>query len=124
MRHSARAIIIRDRKLLLVTAHGTGSYWTPGAGIEHGEESLQTLRRELHEELGVSTFTHQEFSSYAIDDQTVTNFLVTTADTIVPASEITDYIWYGSSDLRDNTIQVSEGVRKMIIPQLINDGLF
>ena len=50
-------VIIRDRKIALIKkARGgyKGLYDLPGGGIEHDETPLETLTRELMEEIGVS----------------------------------------------------------------------
>jgi ADP-ribose pyrophosphatase YjhB (NUDIX family) len=47
------AIIIRSKRLLLVTGHGSDLYWTPGGKLE-GHESLEVaLKRALVEELSL-----------------------------------------------------------------------
>lgn len=50
---SAKAIIERDSKILLVK-DPKGIWELPGGRIEHGEEPQQSLIRELSEELGWS----------------------------------------------------------------------
>lgn len=50
-------VIIRDRKIALIKkARGgyKGLYDLPGGGIEHDETPVETLHRELMEEIGVS----------------------------------------------------------------------
>lgn len=123
MRQSARAIIIRNKKLLLVTGHGAGFYWTPGGGIEPSEQPVDALRRELEEELNLTDLTITPFSTYEIDDQSVSNFIVRTNEPITITGEVTGYVWYGQADLHDSIIKISDGVRTMVIPELIQAGL-
>ncbi len=50
-------IVIHDNKILLVKkSRGayTGKYDLPGGSIEHGEKPVETLKRELLEEVGVN----------------------------------------------------------------------
>lgn len=60
IRRAARAVVLTEqREVLLMRARATTrpAYWfTPGGGIEPGESDEQCLRRELHEELGLTEF--------------------------------------------------------------------
>ncbi len=48
----ARAVIIRDRQVLLVRNRRQGNIYLPGGHIEWGEPARSALRREIIEELG------------------------------------------------------------------------
>ena len=48
------AVIIRNKKLLLVTGYDGSFYWTPGGKVDSKEKHEQTLIRELEEELSVN----------------------------------------------------------------------
>ena len=50
--HRSCALIIRDQKLLLITHVGGENWYTPGGRSELDETPLQTMQRELQEELG------------------------------------------------------------------------
>lgn len=55
-RLAARAVILRDNRLLLVNAWpgGQSDLWcAPGGGVERGQSLPDTLIRELHEETGL-----------------------------------------------------------------------
>lgn len=119
MRHTIRAIIIKDKKVLLVTGHGADFYWTPGGGMEPGETPEQTLRRELREELGVEVLSAHPYSTYVYEDQQVENFRVEITGDITPGEEITDIAWYAPA----SAIKVSRGFRDMVLPDLLKKGL-
>jgi 8-oxo-dGTP pyrophosphatase MutT (NUDIX family) len=51
---AARAIIVDDEKILLCRPIDRDFYFLPGGHIEFGETALETLRREIVEELGVT----------------------------------------------------------------------
>lgn len=63
IRHRVTALIIRDKKLLLVEEEGI--VYTPGGGIEKGESHEEALKRECNEELGL---TVTSWKSYGIFD--------------------------------------------------------
>jgi ADP-ribose pyrophosphatase YjhB (NUDIX family) len=54
-RLAVRAIILHDRRLLLVNAwRGSDALWcAPGGGVELHQPLAQALRREVHEETGL-----------------------------------------------------------------------
>ncbi len=54
IRNSAKAIIIKEGKLLTLKMHENGGtyYILPGGGQEHGENLHQALERECKEEIG------------------------------------------------------------------------
>ena len=53
VRHAARSIIIRDRRLAMVHSLKYDYYKFPGGGIEAGESRIDALRRETLEEAGL-----------------------------------------------------------------------
>jgi 8-oxo-dGTP diphosphatase len=56
IRNSAKAVIVKQGKLLALKMQENGSvyYILPGGGQEHGETLHEALQRECEEELGVS----------------------------------------------------------------------
>lgn len=52
-RCAIRAVIIRDKKLLMVHSGVNGDYKFPGGGVESDEDHHETLRREVLEECGL-----------------------------------------------------------------------
>lgn len=52
-RPSVRGIIIKDNKIAMGYSQKHDYYQFPGGGVEHGESHLQTLKREVKEEVGL-----------------------------------------------------------------------
>lgn len=119
MRHTSRAIIIKNNKLLLVTGHGADFYWTPGGGVENNETPPEALIREVKEELGIAILKYSPYLFYEHGDQLVSSYIVDIEDNIIISNEITNYIWYGPGD----DYRVSEGLKFKLLPKLLEDGL-
>jgi 8-oxo-dGTP pyrophosphatase MutT (NUDIX family) len=52
-RVGAYALVPEDGRLLLTRYTGSGRWSLPGGGIDHGEQPLDAVRREVHEETGL-----------------------------------------------------------------------
>jgi ADP-ribose pyrophosphatase YjhB (NUDIX family) len=123
MRKTARALIVRGNKILLVSGHGADFYWTPGGGIENNETPEIALSRELKEELGIETYKYDKFIDYIVGDQDVTNFLVMTSEDIQPEAEIDKIVWASRNDIEEVTIKVSDGFKKNAFIALVENNL-
>jgi len=125
MRHTIRAIIIQDKKLLLVSGHDADYYWSPGGGIEKNETALEALSRELSEELGVKIKSAKHYLSYTVKEtnQKVDNFLVEVIGEIKPGGEITNTAWLSKENFLNKDINISVGLATKLIPSLIKDRL-
>lgn len=119
MRHTVRAIILKDKQILLVTGHGADFYWTPGGGVEKGESIVQTLHREIKEELGVAIKSYSPYYSYIYENQKVDNFLVTITGEIKVSEEITGFTWYSSQ----SSVKPSNGFMNALMPKLVREHL-
>lgn len=119
MRHTVRAIILKDKSVLLVTGHGADFYWTPGGGIEHGESVVEALHREIKEELGAGINSYTPYYSYIYEDQKVDSYIVAIDNDVKISSEITDYAWFSSA----SDINPSRGFITILMPKLMEDNL-
>lgn len=54
-----RALIVKNRKILVCKTNGRGYYFLPGGHVEFGENMRGALRRELYEELGARVIRSQ-----------------------------------------------------------------
>lgn len=61
IRHSGRAIIIKDDKILLSHELNTDIYMSPGGGLEENEELFECCQREVEEETAYLVTAGSEF---------------------------------------------------------------
>lgn len=119
MRYTSRALIIKNKKLLLVTGYNAGYYWTPGGGIKDGESPEEALRREIQEELGAEIVSSKHYMTFQYNAQHVTAFTVEVGDDFTVSNEITKFIWYERGD----DVKLSGRLRHKMIPELARQGL-
>lgn len=63
-RISAKALCFNEEGQLLVCIEKSGSVDLPGGGIEHGEDPIEALKREVKEEMGVEVEILEETPCY------------------------------------------------------------
>jgi len=120
MRHTVRGILLKNKQILLVTGHGADFYWTPGGGVENNETIVETLHREIKEELGVVVTTYKPYYSYEYKDQKVDNFIIEVEGDISANVEITSIAWYDSNT---TSTKLSNGFNEVLKPRLVADEL-
>ncbi len=52
-RISAKALILDDQKRFLLEREDNGLWDFPGGGIDHGDNPIETIKREIMEEMGL-----------------------------------------------------------------------
>jgi 8-oxo-dGTP diphosphatase len=123
------AIIIKEKKILLVSDEGTPFFWIPGGKIEKDEDHAACLARELQEELGVkmtsfSFYLTTEFlHEKANDMQTIHYYLVEVEGVPKVAKEITKLYWYAAEDFTAQEPKTTNVLREKLLPLLIAEGL-
>jgi 8-oxo-dGTP diphosphatase len=124
--YKAGGLIIRDRRLLLVRNEGEDVYIGPGGSIEAGETPVQTVTRELAEELGlrVREVDLERFGTFYSPPRRAQMevFMVRSwPGEPEPDNEIAEMAWVTSADI---------GRRKLgyifeheVLPRLVRRGL-
>ena len=126
MRQRATALIIRDKKILLIRE---GGYWyTPGGGIEEGESHEEAIARECKEEIGVDVLaSHPYFVFDTINIDTCTPqrnycYLVEIQGEPNASTEIDGIVWLSYEEVcaQQNLIP-SE--KELIFDRLVSEEL-
>lgn len=117
------AILIRDKRLLVVRKRGTDILISPGGKIEPGESRIDCLRRELAEELGVK-LTHAEFfgsfrkpSAFEQGDVSIHTYLCEVSGEISALAEIEEVRWVAGPKT-DPDIRIGSVFADFVIPAL------
>ncbi len=119
------AIVIKQKKILLVRARDSDFYITPGGRIELNESHYETLTRELKEELNVEVISAKPYLSYSATKeysrkkQHVYCYLVTINGDISVSSEIKEFQWFAI----ENLPRVAKGIQFYVIPRLLKNSL-
>ena len=118
------AIILKDKKLLLVRKKSGDILISPGGMIKENETPEQTLKRELKEELDVDLISKTPFgiftdkATYEDAHLIMYTYFVETKGDFKPKSEIESFEWIGK-DYKKNNVKVASILEKFVIPKLI-----
>lgn len=124
------AIIIKDKKILLVTNKERQSFfWTPGGKLNDEETPEQALRRELKEELNIEVTKETFYFTYLSDieedskPREVYCYFVEYIGEPTCQAEIEKMLWISREDFESGSIILQNGVKLHLVPRLINDKL-
>lgn len=126
MRHRVTAIIIKDKKILLVEEGGF--VYTPGGGIEFLESHEDALKRECKEELGLTLITCAPYSVF--DSLTIKTkkpqrnycYIVECQGDPNPMNEIEAFHWLSRIDIGTHPL-LYPAECEHIFERLIREGL-
>ncbi|GAA2031023.1 hypothetical protein GCM10009819_13560 [Agromyces tropicus] len=106
--HVAAIALVRDRRVLMVTARGRDVHYMPGGKLDRGETPAQAAAREALEEVGlvldpdalVEAFTVRELAHGQAEGRHVRMhvFLAETEAAPVPSGEVGAVHWVGTAD--------------------------
>jgi len=125
----AGALIISEKRLLIVKPHDKPFFISPGGKYEEGESAEACLKRELKEELQINLISCKHYKTYNIDKAAHSNkplildlYLVEYSGEIAPSSEIEIVEWLSKENFLKKKFNTSSGFNKFM-PDLINDYL-
>jgi len=129
MRERISAIIIKDKKILLVTGYDESFYWTPGGKVEPGESHKEAMKRELKEEISVKLVEMRPYCAYKATNETtgqpqkVHCYLVEIKGTPSQKAELTKSMWCSSQDILTGKTKVSKRISSQLLPRLMKDKI-
>jgi 8-oxo-dGTP diphosphatase len=123
IRIAAALLIEPNGQTLLVRKRGTQAFMQPGGKIDAGEQPVEALARELHEELGLIIEPSDavylgNFSAPAVNEPGYTVeadlFQVTIDEPVSPAAEIEEVRWIDPAT--DGDLILAPLTRDLILP--------
>jgi 8-oxo-dGTP diphosphatase len=118
------AAIVEDGRVLLASKHAAPDvFYLPGGKPETAEEPLETLARELAEELGATVVEAEPFgvvSDRAALEETKMElrvYLVRVDGPISPRAEIAAVAWVGADG--ESPGRLAPAIRNHVLPELV-----
>jgi len=119
------AVILKDKKLLLLKKKSGDVLIMPGGKVKGDETPEKTLRRELMEELDIKLIKKRPFgiftdkATYEDAQLIMYTYFVETKGDIRPQSEIEGCEWV-DKNYKKKGIKVASIIEKFVIPKLID----
>lgn len=126
----AGAIIIKNNRLLLVSAGERKEFWSPGGKIEKSETDEDCLKRELLEEIGVQLISFKFYKEYMKEsfyyDYIIKSrmYLVSIKGEPKPCSEVIRIHWLSKEEFEKQQIPIIPIINEELIPDLIRDKIW
>lgn len=125
--HTVGAVILKDKKILMVRKRGSEVLMMPGGSPKRNETHEETLKRELKEELQLNLVSLKYLATF--EDLNATRRLPMTMDVywvktwgeVYPDSEIKEFRWVGK-DYEKEGIRIGNVAKNHIIPKLVEAG--
>ncbi|KQB55731.1 DNA mismatch repair protein MutT [Pseudomonas endophytica] len=123
IRIAAALLLGPDGQTLLVRKRGTQAFMQPGGKIDAGEQPVEALARELHEELGLEIEPSDavylgHFSAPAVNEPgwvvEAELYQVTVDEPVNPAAEIEEVRWIDPAG--DGDLVLAPLTRDLILP--------
>jgi 8-oxo-dGTP pyrophosphatase MutT (NUDIX family) len=113
---TAGLVSIKDDKLLLAYSNNRKAWYLTGGKVDEGEEALQSLRREILEELNIELnpekityYCHVTAPAYGLVPEVIMEqdcFLYPLTEKIEPSNEIAAVRYFSRQEYNNEPIQV------------------
>jgi len=129
VRTRVAAIVVKNKKVLLVKGKNLDDLWTPGGGIDGCESDEQCLKRELKEELNVDLVSMKPYKEYLRESPYHNHltkcrlYLADIKGDPRPGREIGDFVWYSRDDFVNKKYSMVPVNQEEVIPDLIGSDL-
>jgi ADP-ribose pyrophosphatase YjhB (NUDIX family) len=129
-RQRASAIIIQNKKILLVRDGKADFFSTPGGKPENNENQISALTREIQEEIGVQLKEAKYYYSFDLINQTYNapqtdhSYIVSIEGTPILSSEICELGWFSKDDIANKVIKVPPAFFEKLFPKLVKENFF
>lgn len=120
------ALLINNKKLLVVRSKNKSVFYAVGGKLEAGETDIQCLHREVKEEIGCQVVSQKYFQTFvgpSSDKQktlVMVCFFVELDQEPKPSSEIEELLW---ADSQTPSVILGSFMRDFVIPALAREGL-
>ena len=125
----AGALILKDKKCLIVRPKDNTYFLTPGGKYEKDETTDDCLRRELKEELQVEVVSFTHHKDYYFENTprkesslSLELYMVEIVGEASPSSEIEEIQWMSKEDFENKKFNLAPSFYT-VVPDLIKDRL-
>lgn len=124
-RQRVAAIIIRNKKILLVRDDKADWFSMPGGTLENNEDHNTALARELNEEIKVSIMDAKFYHAFDLVNQTYNvpqtdhTYMVSIDGNPTCSNEIRELGWFSKEDIANNKIKVPPAFYEKLYPKLV-----
>ena len=129
IRERIAALILKDKKILLVKDIHASHYYPPGGSLDEDESHEQALKRELTEKLSISLEQMNFYFSFELINKILKMpqidhcYLISFSGSPTPSSEVCDLKWVTKEEIVNKKIETPDAFFEKLVPRLVKDGL-